>query len=155
MAPEQAVAPVVQARHMHAALTRALGHDAADNPAIGRLAEPDRTLQGLAKAYLPRVWTLSTGRPFWRAENTRTTLMLDSEAALDLTDPGTVRAVLTALVLERGGDPGPCGLAASWTRLGLGPGEGWRLRDAGERLYFLDRRDVVSNHLYAPEVAHE
>ena len=111
--------------HLRALLERALTH--AENPAIVRLA--DRTVEGVARAYLPR-WLP------WVKEARETALMLEwavqvyGKATLDLTEPGTAHALLVALALTLGLDPGVGGLDCSWCR---DAGEGyarWLLRCA-------------------------
>jgi hypothetical protein len=99
--------------HLRALLERALTHT--ENTAIVRLT--DRTVEGVARAYLPR-WLP------WVKESRETALMLEwavqvyGKATLDLTDPGTAHALLVALALALGLDPGVGGVGVSWTRDG-------------------------------------
>ena len=101
--------------HLRALLERALTYT--KNPAIVRLT--DRTVEGLARAYLPR-WLP------WVKESRETALMLEwavqvyGKATLDLTDPGTAHALMVALALALGLDPGVGGLACAWFRRNLG-----------------------------------
>lgn len=81
---------------LRALLERALTH--AENPAIVRLT--DRTVEGLARAYLPR-WLP------WVKESRET-------------DPGTAHALLVALALALGLDPGVGGVACAWFKRQLG-----------------------------------
>jgi hypothetical protein len=106
--------------HLRALLERALTHT--ENPAILRLPEEERTVEGLAGAYLARriYWlradgvtdetchaaTLSALRCWGAVVSTR----------LDLTDSGTARTLLVALALALGLDPGVGGLSVRWTR---------------------------------------
>ena len=100
---------------LRALLERALTH--AENPAIVRLT--DRTVEGLARAYLPR-WLP------WVKESRETALMLAwavqvyGKATLALTDPGTAHALLVALALALGLDPGVGGVACAWFKRQLG-----------------------------------
>ena len=100
---------------LRALLERALTH--AENPAIVRLT--DRTVEGVARAYLPR-WLP------WVKESRETALMLAwavqvyGKATLALTDPGTAHALLVALALALGLDPGVGGLACAWFKRTLG-----------------------------------
>jgi hypothetical protein len=95
--------------HLRALLERALTHT--ENTAIVRLT--DRTVEGVARAYLPR-WLP------WVKESRETALMLEwavqvyGKATLDLTDPGTTRAILVALALYLGRDPGEGALGVAW-----------------------------------------
>lgn len=98
--------------HLRSLLERALTHTA--NPAIVRLV--DRTVEGVARAYLPR-WMP------WGTEAGETPTMIEwsdqvyRKATLDLTDPGTAHALLVALALALGLDPGVGGLEVKWGRM--------------------------------------
>ena len=127
---------------LRALLERALTH--AENPAIVRLA--DRTVEGLARAYLPRLtwWTIPPapvahgmfmGSAFTSHADTLDMLrkaplgeVLTCEAAL--TDPGTAHALLVALALALGLDPGVGGIGCSWRP----DGPGWRLEGVAATL---------------------
>lgn len=97
---------------LHALLERALTH--ADNAAILRL--PERTVEDVARAYLPRtIWIgapgCQTSAPTSRLRRRTATL------PLDLTDPGTTHALLVALALSHGRDPGPMALEVILRRI--------------------------------------
>lgn len=104
---------------LRALLERALTH--AENPAIVRLT--DRTVEGVARAYMGRgVWITVQGwtgceRPvkyhYWHDRPY-------VDAVLDLTDPGTAHALLVALALALGLDPGVGGVACAWFKRQLG-----------------------------------
>lgn len=114
---------------LRALLERALTH--AENPAIVRLT--DRTVEGVARAYMGRgVWITVQGwtgceRPvkyhYWHDRPY-------VDAVLDLTDPGTAHALLVALALALGLDPGVGGIGCSWRP----DGPGWRLEGVAATL---------------------
>ena len=105
--------------HLRSLSERALTHT--ENPAIVRLT--DRTVEGVARAYMGRgVWITVQGggyvgfeRPikyhYWHDRPY-------VDAMLDLTDPGTAHALLVALALALGLDPGVGGLGVRWGALG-------------------------------------
>ena len=101
----------------------------ATNPAILRLPEADRTVEGLARAYHTRrvFWLRSDGAIDETCHvNTVSALRGWSvlrSTELDLTDAGTVGAVKTALGLALGLDPGIGASGISWRP----DGPGWRL----------------------------
>lgn len=106
--------------HTRATLTMALTHSS--NPAILRLPEKERTVEGLARAYLPRSVEVCccAGEPAERRDMLimladRNALGIMATRTLDLTDPGTAHALLVVLALALGGDPGPEGLGVMWT----------------------------------------
>ncbi len=123
---------------LRALLERALVH--AENPAIQRLPEGERTVEGLAGAYLPRrlhyfngatlrgephadsfdvAYALAPTQPTdWPThDDVREKARIKALSnRLDLTDPGTAHAVLVALALAQGLDPGVGGLACMWVR---------------------------------------
>ena len=116
---------------LRALLERALTH--AENPAIVRLT--DRTVEGVARAYLPRsIWFDSapdlgpdgTHSPHRNVFNDRLVGCFRFHTwmtlPLDLTDPGTAHALLVALALALGLDPGVGGLDCSWSFIN---GNGW------------------------------
>lgn len=134
--------------HLRALLERALTH--AENPAIVRLT--DRTVEGVARAYLPRdLWVTFADGP-WR------TLSAVKYAAahprdLDLTDLATRSALLVALALALGLDPGVGGVGVRWMRFMTA----WQL-EAGDRFYlFLPPTRTGDDELgrEAPAVAAE
>lgn len=92
---------------------------AAGGPAVERLGE--RTVEGLAAAYLPRhLSQITDGMPAAEVAFLAQAFPVD---VLDLTDPGTCHAALVALALSYGLDPGMMGLGVS-LRV---DGPGWRL----------------------------
>ena len=113
------------------------------NPALLRLPENERTVLGLASMYLPRRTEVRYGprRVDWVGlqfgllnERAKTTF------TLDLTDPGTARALTPLLALALGLDPGPGGRACCWRALHTGVGKhervGWWLDSAGDHARF-------------------
>lgn len=107
---------------LRALLDLALTHP--DAPALLRLPVDQRTMEGLARAYLPhdvRLDTDPTGKSEHRNRFTEGVAALLRwgtwpTTPLDLTDPGTACALLVALALALGLDPGPLGLGVSWYR---------------------------------------
>lgn len=100
--------------HLRALLERALTH--AENPAIVRLTESERTKERLAGAYLPRRISVPG-----REGGCLTADYVGygvSSLRLDLTDPGTAHALLVALALALGLDPGVGGVGVRWARSG-------------------------------------
>lgn len=97
----------------------------ANGRAVDRL--PDRGVEAVARAYLPRTIWLDYGVEGVNAfsESLIGLIRFNSrmDAPLDTSDPGTVNAIKTALALALGLDPGPMGLAVSWQR----EGECWTL----------------------------
>lgn len=159
---------------LRALLERALTH--AENPAIVRLT--DRTVEGLARAYLPRsvswcwAWSLHirhdgalTDLLSWVADNIIAVAVAPRPVEravkhLDLTDPGTAHALLVALALALGLDPGVGGVGCMWGRCGT-YGR-WELATlGGYRTIVMDRRSGHTaersriRHLFAPSVAAE
>jgi hypothetical protein len=135
--------------HLRALLERALTH--AENSAIVRLT--DRTVEGVARAYLPR-WLP------WVKESRETALMLEwavqvyGKATLDLTDPGTAHALLVALALALGLDPGVGGVDCRWRRHRE---PAWCL-DGGEQVVWFTSAPMSAPSrwaFYAPTVAAE
>lgn len=133
--------------HLRRALDRAPTHP--ENAAIVRLPESERTVEGLARAYLSRdLWLTFADGP-WR------TLSAVKYATahprdLDLTDPGTCHAVLVALALALGLDPGPAGLCAAWRPLRAGstlpaPRCGWWLSTVDEAVYYVTAADTTGD----------
>lgn len=146
--------------HLRSLLQRALTH--AENPAIVRLT--DQTVEGLVLAYLPHgarvVVTIPAGRAWpqqtyiqtaslgpWLAEPTE-------RSTLDLTDPGTAHALLVALALALGHDPGPMALEVMLSRIDQparrvngeqeDPIFGWFLYTTdGGRAYYNDAEDLA------------
>lgn len=105
-------------------LERALLH--ADNEAIRRLPGDGRTVAGLAGAYLPYgvrvIVTIAAGRSWAEQTYTQTASLVawlaepSEQSVLDLTDPGTAHALLVALALALGLDPGEGALGVRWRR---------------------------------------
>lgn len=109
------------------ALDQALTHTS--NAAILRLPESERTVEGLARAYLPRtIYLLAVDGQSYRGATLPGLLQrweIIAPPPLDLTDPGTACAVLVALALADGRDPGPLGLGVSFYG---DDANGWTLR---------------------------
>lgn len=125
---------------LDALLTRALTF--ATNPALLRLPEADRTVEGLARAYhTRRVFWLRSDRVIDETCHVSTVSALRGwsvlrSTELDLTDAGTVGAVKTALGLALGLDPGIGASGISWRP----DGPGWRLEGVAA---MLDHRGCV------------
>ena len=149
--------------HLRALLERALTH--AENPAIGRLPVGERTWGHVARAYLAHV--IYGANPitgarllFWPSE----VMTADEQRVpLDLTDPGTAHALLVALALALGLDPGAGSLEVRLHRhVNSGAGESaqraWVLSATGGAVVFAS--DAAGNrtpkhHRIAPDVAAE
>lgn len=136
-------------------LEGALKHD--DNPAILRLPESERTVEGVAGAYLPQSLRGRDGARSLHYYTGHMLLRWSGAERVDLTDPGTAHALLVALALFLGLDPGEGGLNVAWHRsLSYATNIGWHLIANLEyafvpTAYLLPtRRDVQ-----APEVAAE
>lgn len=132
--------------HIHALLLLATAHHPS-NHAILRLQKHDQTVGGIGLAYLPRrVYCVGQEKgviPF---------SLLHPHLSLDLTEPGTSQALLIALALALGLDPGPLGLQCSWVPWGdlrvhtetlngvehRSPPPVWALDCAGESVMFGD-----------------
>lgn len=96
--------------HLRAMLERALTH--ADNPAILRLTDSERTVEGVARAYLgEEVWTIIEWADVDDARATISAIAWRSRSA-----PFRARALVVALSLALGMDPGVGGLSARWMR---------------------------------------
>ena len=139
---------------LRALLDRALTH--AENPAIARLT--DRTVEGVARAYFPR--TAHTNNGAIGVGYALGKLDVYAREVLDLTDPGTTHALLVALSLALGLDPGVGGVGCMWGRCGT-YGR-WELATlGGYRTIVMDRRSGHTaersriRHLFAPSVAAE
>lgn len=98
---------------------RALLEMTPDGPARQRAGG---TVEGVARAYLPpSVWKPPALIPPHGMARTGRQVQADWDAfRLDLTDPGTAHALLTALSLAKGYDPRPAALSVSWTRRTVG-----------------------------------
>jgi hypothetical protein len=92
-------------RLLEGALTRG-------GPAIDRL--PERTVEALATAYLPRSLSALDGERALHYHAVHMLLWWSGIERLDLTDPGTTRAILVALALYLGRDPGEGALGVAW-----------------------------------------
>ena len=125
-----------------------------ENPALIRLAEDQRTVAGLARAYLPReVFAFidqeaAPHHPPGVAYSTPRAL----RRPLDLTDPGTAHAVLITLALALGLDPGPGGRACMWLR----EPDSWTLTTMRGEVFFVtplrirkrgDPRFITAGHI--------
>lgn len=103
---------------LRALTERALTHT--ENPAILRLPERERTVEGLDHAHQPRILSFMRPngfreKPDWM--NGNSAWQIGGEGwTLDLTDPGTAHALLVALALGMGLDPGVGGLEVTWSR---------------------------------------
>ena len=103
--------------HLRSLLERALTHT--ENPAIVRLPEGERTVRGLCINYIGgEVAVLLLAK---RAGERRWA---------NLSEPTRARALLVALALTLGLDPGVGGLGVQWTRFMTA----WQL-EAGDRFY--------------------
>lgn len=136
--------------HLRSALARALTNP--ENAALARLPESERTVEGLARAYMPRYVTLEgdVSPPMQRALSWSD--LTRAMWPLDLTDPGTAHAVLVALALALGLDPGPAGLCAAWRPLYATEADGrrrvgwWLSCDGdGDAVYFLAAADALGD----------
>lgn len=143
--------------HLRSLLERALTH--AENPAIVRLV--DRTVEGLAGVYLPRTvwrsWVHDGPEDFRTVDDMRGAVHVDwaGRRTLDLTDPGTAHALLVALALALGLDPGPLALRISWHPGTTSLGERyWRLSNNTEARTFFEWSQVDGDFT-APNVAVE
>lgn len=90
-------------------------------PAIDRLSE--RTVEALARAYLPRSLSALDGERALHYHAVHMLLRWSGDERLDLTDPGTTRAILVALALYLGADPGAMGVGCAMVPFG----DGWYL----------------------------
>ena len=126
--PTTHAAVVLTLSHLRRLLDMALAH--AENPALDRC---ERTVEGVARAYLPRTVWMEAPRRRAEVDSILECLRWGDEAdesrPLDLTDPGTVGAVQVALALALGLDPGVMGLGCLWAR---GRGAWWLHIDACE-----------------------
>lgn len=147
---------------IEALLMRALAFTT--NPAILRLPEADRTVEGLARAY-------HTRRVFWlRSDgvidetchvNTVSALrgwsVLPS-TELDLTDAGTVGAVKTALGLALGLDPAEAATGLTWIPFWADTSQGgWFLGTDRAAWYFVKSENWTgdTDEIIANDVAEE
>lgn len=140
-------------------------------PGIDRL--PERTVEAMVMASLPRSLSALDGERTLHYHAVHMLLWWSGDERLDLTDPGTTRAILVALALYLGNDPGQHGLGCRWRRIDLHvwdkgkPGRhivGWGI-DCGDWVDFLntdvDEEDSRRNdgqrwwRLHAPLVAAE
>lgn len=131
------------------ALDQALTH--LSNPAILRLPESERTAEGILRAYLPgSISQRLNGRWFPINVENITRGGLHGEP-LDLSDPGTAHAVVVALALALGLDPGVGGLAVRWWRRPWG----WLLEAETERRRYGSVKVADPDNVVAPSVALE
>ena len=99
--------------HLRRLLDMALTHS--ETPALDRC---ERTVEGVARAYLPRevfAFIDDEAAPHHPPGMTHSTPR-SLRRPLDLTDPGTVGAVKIALALALGLDPGVMGVGSRWYR---------------------------------------
>ena len=147
--------------HLRALLERALTHTT--NPAILHLSEGEHRAEGVARAYLARKIEMMSpiGRGGWRAPWSVVGLLGESpdesgDWRLDLTDPGTAPALLVALALALGLDPGVGGLSVRWVR-NTHNGD-WHLCAVGDMATFAETDEdpyATGATLRAPTVAVE
>lgn len=118
------------------ALDQALTHTS--NAAILRLPESERTVEGLARAYLPRtIYLLAVDGQSYRGATLPGLLQrweIIAPPPLDLTDPGTAHALLVALALALGLDPGVGGIGVMWERFDAAD-PCWILHTHGMRIF--------------------
>jgi len=131
----------------------------AGNPALLRLPKSERTVEGLARAYLPReIWSVVANG----IEAVRPALILDvdlfmdeiGDRAIHVHEVATGQALLTALTLSLGRDPGVGGLGVLWCRM---DDTSYRLGSLSGDIYFTQHEWIANgrDHLYAPTVAAE
>ena len=157
--PTTHAAVVLTLSHLRRLLDMALAH--AENPALDRC---ERTVEGVARAYLPHSLslTLTDGERAGCMPMETVMWWCASEKKkawhLDLTDPGTVKMLPVMLALALGLDPGVMGLGCLWAR---GRGAWWLHIDAcGEGVYWSHSEIVWTDwpqmqRIYAPTVAAE
>lgn len=138
---------------LRALIGEALTHT--ENPAILRLPEKERTVEGLARAYLPRTlwWSYPSERSGRRSE---TTGLMEEEGLrddpehdrgvrlLDLADPGTSHTLLVALALGMGLDPGVGGIGVMWERFDVAD-PCWILHTSGMCIFRATDAPAVAN----------
>ncbi len=134
---------------LRALLERALTHT--DNSAILRLPESARTVEGLMIAYLgEEAWTIME----WAdVDDVRATI--SAMAWRSRSVPFRSRALLVALTLAMGLDPGVGGLDVCWARL---TPNGWTVQQFARGVTFNDHWRApggVMQHKCAPLVAAE
>lgn len=144
-------------------LDLALTHTA--NPALARLPDDQRTVAGLARAYVP--WSLYLHHPGQVSFCVRVEHALWTDGAfsallptmlLDLHDPGAANALLIALALAHGYDPGEAALGVSWDLIGgiwtLTAGKSWAFFETeGQSQDGVERyEDIGATWWSAPEV---
>ena len=159
--PTTHAAVVLTLSHLRRLLDMALAH--AENPALDRC---ERTVEGVARAYLPRwlEWTWAPGvgidvgdhGPYATVPMLRALHQGGTQVA-DLTDPGTVGAVRVALALALGLDPGVMGLGCSWFVLPETPAAPWRrwCLMADHLCDFVSIDTAYMGSIHAPTVANE
>lgn len=137
----------------------------ADNPAIQRLPEEARTVEGLVRAYLPRhisikgfVYPIDTTMLLDLADEKWPTWATEWRAkSLDLSDPGTTHAVVVALALFLGLDPGEASTEVRWLPMNKVDGShyGWWVGAFEASFDFIVDVAEFHDEIEAPEVAAE
>ena len=121
-------------------------------PAIDRL--PERTVEALAAAYLPRSLSASDGERALHYHAVHMLLRWSGDERLDLTDPGTTRTILVALALHLGLDPGVGALGVAWCPVD----DGYQLSASRVCVRFMDAAHPhgwYGRTVFAPTVANE
>ena len=137
---------------LRALLALALTHT--KNPAIMRLT--GLTMEGLVLAYLPRAMAIQGDA--WTEGHyayQRALLVTYSHlCALDLTDPGSAHALMVALALALGLDPGVGGVGCFWCFM---DDASYRLGTLAGDVYFTQFEWINDgeHHRFAPTVAAE
>ena len=147
-------------RHL---LEYALKHD--NNPAIKRLPESERTVEGVVGAYLPRhisiqglAYPIDTTTLLDLADEKWPTWADEWRAKSPvLSDPGTAHGLLVGFALYLGLDPGEGGLGVMWCEVRDHTVEGWAILTQGDAHYFVPPEMLTgdSDETAAPEVVAE
>ena len=156
--PTTHAAVVLTLSHLRRLLDMALAH--AENPALDRC---ERTVEGVARAYLPHSLslTLTDGERAGCMPMETVMWWCASEKKkawhLDLTDPGTVKMLPVMLALALGLDPGVMGLGCSWFVLPETPAAPWRrwCLMADHLCDFVSIDTAYMGSIHAPTVANE
>lgn len=149
--------PAITLNDLRRLLEGALKHD--DNPAVLRLPESERTVEGVVRAYLPQSLRARDGARSLHYYTSHMLLRWSGTECVDLDDPGTAHAVLVALALYLGLDPGEGALGCAFV-LERGKWElhgsiGWCMFLAEEPVRSRSRDTDRRIEVLAPEVAAE